>query len=241
MATAGAPLIIGIGEAHSLRDSKVPSAARRFTEELLPLLAGRASDLLLELMQPPAGCDDAAVEVQARQEPVTSRQAADSQRDYVALGERARSAGIVPDLLRPSCADLDAIRRAGDDAITVSLETIARLSVAQTERLVDRARRSQVDRGKAVVLYGGALHNDLMPDPEHERWSYAPALDAYVGARFVAIDLIVPELIGDDDAWRAMAWRSSYDRGRLGGKCTLFRMGARSYVLVWPRTGPAAP
>ncbi|MDP9149018.1 MAG: hypothetical protein M3O36_03625 [Myxococcota bacterium] len=243
-AIESAPLVIGVGEAHPKRGARVASAAKRFTEELLPVLRGRASDLLVELMQPPAGCDEASADVRGRQTLVTSQQAADSQSEYVVLGARARSEGIIPDLLRPACADLEAIRRAGDEAIPVSLETIARLSVSQAERLVDRARSSASDQGKAVVLYGGALHNDLEPAPERARWSYGPALDAYVGGRFVAVDLIVPEFIGDDDAWRSLvwwAWWSSEDRAPLGAKATLLHVGARSYVLLLPRTRPSSP
>jgi len=233
------PLVLGIGEAHAPKGATAPSAARRFTGELLPLLAGRASDLIVELMMPPRGCVDAAAEVRHEQQPVTSRQAPTDQGEYVSMGERARALGIVPDMLRPSCADLDAVRTSGDDAIGASLSLIARLSDAQAERLVDRDARSDADRGKIVVLYGGMLHDDLRPPPGRADWSYAPRLDAHVGGRLVALDLVVPEYIGDDATWRALPWWSSYDRARLGGKTTLFRVGERSFVLVFPAARPA--
>jgi hypothetical protein len=88
-----------------------------------------------------------------------------------------------------------------------------------------------------VVLYGGMLHNDLAPrDDRSARWSYAPELASHVGGRFVAVDLVVPEFIGDDESWRAFAWWPHYDRLRLGGKVTLFRTGEKSYVLVFAET-----
>ncbi len=226
-AIASDPLVLAIGEAHAPsslpaaradagRASAVVSAAKRFTGELLPLLAGRASDLLLELMMPPSGCLDAAAEVRRLEEPVTSRHAETAQDDYVAMGERARALGIVPDMLRPTCEDMDAIRHAKDDFLDVSLTTIARLSRAQAMRLVDRDARSDVDRGKMVVLYGGALHNDLSPAAGAARWSYAPELDAHVQGRFVAVDLIVPEFIGEDDTWRSLPWWPLYESARQG-------------------------
>ena len=235
-AIAGDPAVVAIGEAHAPKGATATSAAKRFTEDLLPALAGRASDLLVELMMPPKGCADAAAEVRQKQAPATSQQAPTNQNEYVAMGDRAHALGVVPDMLRPSCADMDGVNHAGPDAIEASLEMIARLSVAQASRLIDRDARSDADRAKAVVVYGGILHNDLDPTPERAKWTYAPALDAKAAGRLVAVDLVVPEFIVDDETWRSFAWFSKYDRARLGGKTTLFRVSAKSFVLVFPET-----
>jgi hypothetical protein len=228
--------VVAIGEAHAPKGAVAPSAAKRFTEELLPLLKGRASDLLVELMMPPKGCADAAAEVRQKQAPATSQQAPTNQNEYLVMGEQARALGIVPDMLRPSCADMDAVRDAGADAIEASLEMIAHLSAAQASKLLDRDARSEADQGKAVVVYGGMLHNDLDPAPERAKWSYATVLDAKTGGKLVAVDLVVPEFIVDDATWRALPWFSAYDRARLGSKTTLFRVGPKSFVLVFPDT-----
>jgi hypothetical protein len=236
-ATAGdEPRVVALGEAHAPKGATAPSAARRFTEELLPLFAGRASDLLVELMMPPQGCADAAAEVRQKQAPATSKQAPTNQNEYLTMGERARALGIVPDMLRPSCADLDGVRDAGDGAIEASLAMIARLSTAQAEKLLDRDARSDADRSKRVVVYGGMLHNDLDPPPERAKWSYAPALSAKTGGKIVSVDLIVPEYIVDDATWRGLAWFPHYDRARLGTRTTLFRLSERSFVLVFAET-----
>jgi hypothetical protein len=237
-ALAGDARVVAIGEAHAQRGATAPSAARRFTEDLLPLLSGRASDLLVELMTPPTGCADAAAEAKKKQAPATSQQAPTNQSEYLTMGERARALGIVPDLLRPSCADIDTVNRAGEGAIEASLEMIARLSIAQAGKLLDRDARSEADRGKAVVVYGGMLHNDLDPPPERAKWTYAPALDARAGGKLVAVDLVVPEFITDDATWRALPWVAHYDRARLGAKATLFRIGDKSFVLVFAETRP---
>ena len=231
--------VVAIGEAHTPKRATATSAAKRFTNDLLPQFAGRASDLLVELMMPPEGCVAATTEVRQKQAPATSPQAPTNQHEYVAMGERARALGIVPDMLRPSCADMDAVRDAGDGAIEASLEMIARLSTVQAERLLDRAARSDADRDKAIVVYGGMLHNDLDPAPERRAWSYAIALDAKTGGKLVAVDLVVPEFIVDDATWRALPWFSQYDRARarLRTKTTLFRVGDRSFVLVFPASG----
>jgi len=236
VALTGDARVVAIGETHAPKGATAPSSAKRFADELLPLLQGRASDLLVELMMPPQGCAAAAAEVRQKQAPATSQQAPTNQNEYLAMGERARTLGIVPDMLRPSCADMDGVRDAGEDAIEASLEMIARLSTAQAEKLLDRDARSDADRGKAVIVYGGMLHNDLEPPPERAKWSYAPALDAKTSGKLVAIDLVVPEYMVDDATWRGLPWFSRYDRARLGAKTTLFRLNEKSFVLVFPET-----
>jgi len=243
-----APLVLGLGEVHAPAGVAVASAAKRFTTELLPALDGRASDLLLELMMPPRGCADAVAEVRHDQAPVTEQHAASDQDEYVAMGDRARALGIVPDMLRPTCADMDAIKHAGDDLVDVSLSTIARLARDQGARMVDRDALSDADRGKTVVLYGGSLHNDLDPPAEAARWSYALALAAQAErqrGRFVAVDLIVPEFIGQGAVWQNLPWwpayealASSRDHARLQAKATLFRTGPASFVLLFPSSAP---
>jgi hypothetical protein len=243
LALANAPLVLGVGEAHAPNGATVPSAAKRFTDDLLPAIADHTSDLIVELMMPPTGCADAVAQVRREQEPVTSRHAGTDADEYVAMGSKARQLGVVPDMLRPTCADMDAIEHASatqsaTDMIDVSLTTIARLSGSQAARLADRDALSDADSGKLVVVYGGALHNDLAPPPESARWSYAPDLAAHVGGRFAAIDLVVPEFIGLDATWAKLPWWPHYDEGRLGRKTTLFRIGPQSFVLVFPVGAP---
>jgi hypothetical protein len=203
---------------------------------LLPTLQGRASDLLVELMMPPQGCAKQTAEVKKKQEEVTKKQAETDQNEYLAMGERARLYGMVPDMLRPTCGDMDAIRDAGADGpIAASLATIARLTAAQVKKLVDRDAHTPGEEGKMVVTYGGALHNDLAPSPETKAWSFGPEIDAYVRGRYVAIDLHVPEYIEDTDVWKKLAWYPHYDRAAMGAKTTMFKTGDRTFVIIFPR------
>jgi hypothetical protein len=52
----------------------------------------------------------------------------------------------------------------------------------------------------------------------------------------VAVDLVVPEFVTDDESWRSLPWYASYDRSTFGAKATLFRTGEKSFVLVFPET-----
>ena len=236
----GKPRLIAVGEAHAQRGTTVPSSARRFTEQVLPKLAGRASDLLVELMNPPSGCAPTTEVVRQKQEVVTRAQAPTDQGEYVAMGERARQLAIVPDLLRPSCADLDGVKAAGDDAVVASLAMIARLTREQAKKLLDRDAKAPGDADKMVVTYGGAIHNDLDPPKERSAWSFAPDLDAYTQGRFVAVESFVPELIDDSDTWKRRSFYAPYVAMRAAhqdAKTTVFRDG-KTFVIVLP---PGAP
>lgn len=234
-ALSGAPRVVAVGEAHAPKGTSVRSSARHFKDELLPLLVGRASDLLVEVMNPPTGCGHTTEAVRQQQGEVTRTQAPADQGEYVALGGRARELGIVPDLLRPSCDDLRVVEAAGDDAVSASLTMIARLTRTQVEKLLQRDARTPGDEDKLVVTYGGAIHNDPEPAQDRATWSFGPSLIASTGGRYVAIDLYVPELIDDSDAWKRQPFFRYYDPGRFGAKTTVFRHG-KSYVIVLPRT-----
>ena len=87
-----------------------------------------------------------------------------------------------------------------------------------------------------VVLYGGAMHNDMAPRPGREQWSFAKDLDRTAGGKLVELDLIVPEFIKDTDAWKSQLWYPAYDREAMGAATVLVEMGPRSYALVFPRS-----
>jgi hypothetical protein len=231
------PRVIGVGEAHAQKGMEgIDSATKRFTERFLPLLQGRTSDLIVELMLPPKGCAKAEQEVRTQQKEVTKQQASTNQNEYVVLGDAARRAGIVPDALRPTCQDLDAAAKAGDQAVPVMLETIARLSRIKTAELLARNDQSPQAKDKMVILYGGALHNDLAPKPGREAWSFGPELARATGGRYVELDVFVPESIQDTDSWRAFAWYSRYDPAAHGGSTVLFRTAPSTFALIFPRS-----
>lgn len=220
------PAVLAIGEAHAQRGATAASSTKRFTEELLPLLAGRTSDLLVELMMPPKGCAKQTETMRSVQKPVVTQQAETNQNEYVAMGEAARKLGIAPDLLRPSCEDLASINDAGDDAIERSLETIARLTTTQAKAMI--ARRGT----KMVVTYGGALHNDVAPPPARAQWSYGRALAAEVPTHYIELDLYVPDFITDEENWRNQPWYARWIAHKSSPKPLLIELAPKNYVLI---------
>ena len=236
-ALSAAPRVIALGEAHVQKDApKVKSTVRRFAEELLPKLEGRASDLVIELVTTNGSCGKAVEkDVANRQKPVTEPQAATNQNQYVALGAVAKKYGIAPHALVPECEELRAVTQAGEADIERMLVLIADATVRETEKLVASA-----DPKRAIVLYGGALHNDLEPRPGRETWSFGPRLAKVVAGRYVEIDLVIPEFVKPTPTWQAFPWYAPFTALAPSPETILYRTSSASYVLIFPRSAPAA-
>src|SRR5690606_22154629 len=126
-------------EAHAQRGSEgIPSATRRFAEQLLPRLAGRATDLVIELWVAAGHCGKVEREVAKRQEPVTQNQRADNQSEFMALGHRAKALGIAPHALVPTCDEYQEIAGAGAGDIDRMLQMIADGTTRTVSELLER-------------------------------------------------------------------------------------------------------
>lgn len=233
-----APALLAVGESHAQRGSDVEPSTRRFARELLPMLAGRATDIVIELMLPNPKCAPDSKRARKEQKVVTVHQAKTDQDDYVALGTRAKALGIRPHALEPTCDDLSRIAKAGPDVVTVSLDVITRLATETLSKLL--SANAAAGDARMVVAYGGLMHNDIVPRPERAAWSFGPAMKAETSDRYTELDLVAPEQIEDSPAWRTLPWVPGFDRDAHAGNAVLVSPSARSYVLVFPRSAPTA-
>jgi hypothetical protein len=234
------PAVIAFGEAHAQKGApKVASATTRFRDQLLPVLAKDASDLVLELPIADGKCGADETKTAEVQRPVVQQQQSSNKNEFVALAEQAKTLGVRPHVLRPTCADFKAVADAGDDGVPKMLTLIASLSADLLHRILDRNQREGVSR--MVLGYGGAMHNDVTPAAGREPWSFGPALSKRTGGRYVELDLIVPEFIKDNDSWRALPWYAHFDADKHPSKVTLFQLGPGSYVLIFARSKPLPP
>lgn len=222
--------LIAFGEAHAPATFRDRTTVKRFTDDLLPTISDGSSHLLLELLLPPeGGCQKEKEAAQKESDQVTEGQAESNQNEYLALGKVAREQGIVPDILRASCDDLARIA-APDGGVFAMMETIATLSA---ESLKTRLRSTK--KGRPMVLaYGGALHNDAVPRSGRESWSYGPALLDDTKGRYLEIDLVIPELIGDSESWQSFAWYDAYQALEDRSGAVLMKWGDKSYTLFFP-------
>jgi hypothetical protein len=231
------PSVLALGETHAQKEAAhVPSAAQHMTKEFLPLLAGVASDLVLEIWVANSDCTanqkKQIQQVATAQREVTKTQAPQNQTNFVNLFMAARKTGVTPHFLKPSCETYGEILGAGAGDIDFMLRMIARLS---REGIAAYAK----DNTKLVVAYGGSMHNDAEPRAGREAWAYGPAVKAST-ARYVEVDLVVPEFISDSEAWRAQRWYPHYTAGAQGTKTVLYTVSESSFALLFPPS-PAAP
>lgn len=232
------PRVIAVGEAHAQKSApKVPSATRRFGEQLLPALHQRAKGIVLEFVVPEKRCEKKEDEaMRERQEAVTKPQAETNQNEFVTLGFAAKKLGIFPLALVPTCEELGAVLANGEGDIAAMLALIADLTFRETSGFLDRG-----DPNRAVITYGGLLHNDLIPRPGREEWTFGPRLKERSGGRYVEIDLIVPEFIKPEEPWTSLAWYPHYSAERDAARAVLFQPTPASYVLIFPLTPAKAP
>jgi len=232
---AETPRVLAVGEAHAQSDGpKAASSTRRFMDGLLSHLAPRASDLLIELWLANGSCGKVEQKVQKQQGAVTAPQATTNQGDFVELGHRAKALGIMPHALVPSCEQYQKIAGAGAADIEDMLGMIKSVTEHDIEQLL-----TQRAPDRLLVAYGGAMHNDLVPRPGREDFSFGPALALATGGHYVELDLVIPEQIKDSEAWRGLPWYPHYSREKAGPGAYLYSWAPHAYALLFPKSDPA--
>jgi hypothetical protein len=230
--------VVAFGELHqTLATAHIPSALHRFTDELLPGLAARFSHLVVETWMTTGRCGEAERAVTEDVERTTERPA-QTETEIEALLRAAHERGVAPRILSISCADYQAMRGSGAG---VDYDRTLRVTAGALETAILRALASPPPPSGAapsagprlVGVYGGALHNDLHPDPELAAYSFAPRVLGATLGRYVEIDLVVPEYAAQSAAVRAQTWWRAYERARRPGAAVLVRRDARSFVVIF--------
>ena len=199
-------------------------------DQLLPRLAPRAADLVIEVWVANGSCGKVEQKVQKQQEAVTAPQAASNQNEFMELGHRAKALSVQPHALVPSCEQYQKIAGAGESDVEEMLRMIR--DVTQRD-VIELLSRRPADR--MIVAYGGALHNDLVPREGFGDFSFGPELAKVTGDRYVELDLVIPEQIKDTEAWRARPWYPHYSREKAGAEAYLYSWAAHAYVLLFPK------
>ena len=87
--------------------------------------------------------------------------------------------------------------------------------------------------GNGVIVYGGALHNDLYPRWPLEQLSYAKTIARKLDGKVLEIDLVVPEVVAHMNMIRSEPWFPLL--GRASPKrVSVWQRGPASYVVILP-------
>lgn len=222
------PRVVGFGEYHQrVGGPQVPSALKRFTEQMLPVLATQATDLVVETWVTDGSCGATEKKVVQKVKQTTERPKA-TENEIVTLALRARAAGVQPHALKVGCADykrmlggkdvdyvklLEFIGRQLRDTAVGAMEHRAKAPaagrdggapVAAVGRDGGATAARPAGRRQLVALYGGALHNDLYPAAGLEAWSFAA--DLAKRGPYVEVDLYVPEYVAGDERLAKEPW-----------------------------------
>lgn len=231
------PLVLGLGEYHEIEGGpKVKSALKRFTESMLPKLKGKASDLIAETWITNGRCGKAEAEAKEQIEKESERPAT-TEDEVVTMLKKASSLEIAPHILTVECEEYeDLLDDKGEIDNVKLLEMVTRLLQEKAEKLA----KAQGPDGRAVVIYGGALHNELSPSEELASFSFGPGLKEATKGRYVQLGLYVPEFIERDEDTRQMAWFPFFEKHVSTSKTLLITLAPDAFLLVFPRT-PAKP
>jgi hypothetical protein len=206
------PQVYAIGEYHLTRAAIAKtSPLARFTQEIVKLLEPHAKHLVVETW-----LDSECVGLPRRTDFEVAHMMATGIKD-----------GLVAHTLPITCIELDsAVDASGHMNFLLLLEMV-------TDKLAETTRKLVVsDPDHAVIVYGGALHNDLYPRWPLEELSYAQPM-AKDGIRVLEIDLVVPEIVAHipgilDEPWFPLLGRASPDR------VIVWDRGPGSYVVILP-------
>jgi hypothetical protein len=228
------PTVLAVGEIHAQKDSSLKASPTQRFAALIPMFCGRSQHIVIELWTPRNDCGDNSVaRVREAQKPVTSAQAATNQNDFLELGNVAKANGIQPHALVPTCEDYRSILAADDQDIARMLELTATRSAELTEKLLSGSEEAGA-REPWVLLYGGAMHNDIAPKVGREQFSYGPRLLTSTSGRLTELDIVLREQVKGTEAFQRLAWYPYFRQDTLESQYTLFRLGPHSFTLIYP-------
>jgi hypothetical protein len=229
---ADASGVVAFGELHQTgATAGVRSTLSHFTDEILPALAPRTAHLIVETWMARGACGQKEAQVTEDVARTTERPA-ETENEIVRLLRRAKALGVAPHILDVDCDEYKVLAGAGG---AVDYDRLLTLTGEHLGRAVRQALALPRPAGRPwVVVYGGALHNDLYPDPATARYSFGPAIDALTNGAYREIDLYLPELVRALPALRAEPWYHAWRRAPRAAGVALIRRAPRSAVLLFP-------
>ncbi len=231
-----APLVLGVGELHQTTDTAgTASSLSRFTRQIWPLLAARVSDLIVETWVTDGACGKAEAATVDNVARTTERPAA-TENEIVTLLTRAKASGARLHILKVTCAEYRLLSPAAGSKPVDFERMLALIEHKLETKVIDvLASRPPADAGKLVVVYGGALHNDLYPDPALASFSYGRRAYHATAGRYRELDLYVPVYLERNQAMHNEPWFPLWQRAAAPGRIVVIGRSPDSFILVFAK------
>jgi hypothetical protein len=163
----------------------------------------------------------------------TTQRPAATEDEIVRLLRRAKEMGVAPHVLGIGCDEYKTLAGTGAG---VDYDKLLTITAQHLERAIRQAALLPRGGGRPlVIVYGGALHNDLHPDVTLAKYSFGRAIHAFMRGAYREVDLYVPEMIETMPALAAEAWYDVWRRNGAGKRAVVIQRSPRSSVLVFER------
>lgn len=217
------PRVYAIGEYHQTRDAiSATSPLARFTHEIISLLEPHAQHLVIESWLN-ADCWGTTKDQVAA---ITGRPGSVAM-EVMRLVDTGRRMHMQTHTLPMTCIEYDAVVDAsGHVDFLLLLELV-------TNKLAEETRSVLAGGASSVIVYGGALHNDLYPRWPLDALSYARPLADELGGHVLEIDLVVPEVVAPMQMIRSEPWFPLLGRASPS-RVIIWQRGPASYVVILP-------
>jgi len=231
------PQILGVGEYHELQGApKVASAIRHFTVEALPILDGGASSLVVETWMLNGRCG--TVEKKAAQAvEKTTKRPKETEDEVTTLMGRTFDLGLKNHTLLITCDDY-ATMVAPDGSLDAEQSLLLMKRKVEELAIAIREKEEGGLPGKMLILYGGALHNDLTPTDSDAPYTFGRSLQRETGGHYAELDLLVPEYVEKDEELLSTPWFGPALAAARKGKTVLIRPSPGVNVILFAATKP---
>ncbi|HEY5939147.1 MAG TPA: hypothetical protein VIU61_31060 [Kofleriaceae bacterium] len=224
--------VVGVGELHARVDrAAVKQTALAAFTAALPAIGAKVSDLVVETWVVDPKCGQTAVKATQKIETAVKRPAA-TKNEIAVLADAARAAKIQPHAMTLQCKDYEMIAPAKGEPDPVAMLTLTTKELWRVASSAVTYRDKAAEPRPWIVVYGGALHNDLYPAEGVAEWSYATAIDATTRGRYVELDLIVPEFAEAAETAKQEPWFPLVAGAK---QVRVWKRNERSFVVILPR------